>query len=162
MPQASPTPSSSRDRFPNQDQGSVSEVTAALHVPSESNNLSLISKTKDLSDDVKTVKRKLSNISQEVVSKRKRVPSEDGVHNHESAYSLQPSSPLNKDLSHMLSQTSVQEPISCAVEMHDVSAKSGSGTSVSNKGPSSSGNQRLMEKDFASQRSLKSSANFNP
>ncbi|KAF8808330.1 hypothetical protein BYT27DRAFT_7137453 [Phlegmacium glaucopus] len=158
MPQVSIAPPSSRDRALNH--GQASEVTTALHVPSESNNLSLVSKTtsKDLSGDVRTIKRKQSDISpEEVLSKRKRVPSQNSVQNHPRAISPQHTRPLNKDLGHMLSQTpagNVQEPIS-----FDALVKSCSGP-MSNEAPSSSGDQRLM--DFTSQRSPESPTYFKP
>lgn len=148
MPQALIT-SSSQDRAPKHDQA-VSEVIMALHVPSESNNLSLASKTgKDLSSNATTFKRKQSEVSQEaVMSKRKRRHSQDSV---QRVPSPQHTSPLNKELSHVLSHTpagNVQQP-----NLYDASGlqvKSGSGTSVMSSEASSSGNQHLMGKDFTS------------
>lgn len=168
MPQALLAPESSRNRAPKQDQ--VSEVTTALHVPSKSNNLSLISKitSKDPSSDVKAIKRKQSDISQqeEIVSKRKRVRSPDSVQNHQRSPSPQQTELLNKDLNHMLSYTSahnVPKPVSFSVDMYDASgsqAKSGSQRSVSNKPSSSSDDQCLMEKDSTSPKSPESLMDF--
>jgi len=124
--------------------------------------------SKDLSGDVRTIKRKQSDISQEeVVSKRKRVPSQNSVLNHQRAPSPQPTRPLNKDLSHMLSQTPahhVQKSTSFAEIYNALGSQlsSGPGTSASNEAPSSLENQSLAEKDFVSQRSREPSTNFNP
>lgn len=136
MPQALVT-SISQDRVPEHDEASVSEVITALHIPSESNNLSLASKsTKDLSgDDATTIKRKQSQ--DEVVSKRKRLGSQN---NYQRPLLSQHTKPFNKELNHMLSPAgNVQRPIAFAAEV-----KSG----MSKEVPSGSGNQRLMEKDF--------------
>jgi hypothetical protein len=137
-----------------------------LHVLSESNNLSLLSKTttKDLSGDATTVKRKQSDISQEEgVSKRKRFRGQDNVQDHQGA----PSSPSDKELSHVMSSRTptsnvLEQPISFAIEMHDTSGpqvKLGhEANDEANEVPSSSENQR-MEKDSISP---ESSMNFNP
>lgn len=163
MPPALLTPESSRDGAPKSDQASVSEVTIALHVPSESNDLSLVSKaiSEDLSGDVRAIKRKQSDISQgEAVSKRTRVHSQDSVQNNQCAPS--PQHTLNKDLSHMLSHTpacDVQEPI---FEMYDTlgpQVTSESGTFAPNEGPSSSENQCLVEKDLTSDETPESLTN---
>jgi hypothetical protein len=109
-PQPLVTLASSRDR---RDQASVSEVIA-LHVPSESDILSLLLKItiEGLSGDATTIKHKQSDLSQEEGVRQKRLHSQNSVQNH------QPPShqPLNKELS---PAGNVQEPILSAVEMYD-------------------------------------------
>jgi hypothetical protein len=163
MPQDLVT-SISQDRVPEHDQASVSEVITALHIPGESNNLSLVSKTtKDLSgDDATTIKRKQSDMSQdEVVSKRKRRGSQNNVQNHQRSPSSQHTRPLNKELNHMLSPAgNVQRPIAFAAEVYD-EVKPGSGVTMSNEAPSGSGNPHLMEKDSTPDESPELPTNFN-
>lgn len=148
MPKALVT-ASLRDRALKDDQASVSEVIMALHVPSESNSLSLVLKIifGDLSGDATTIKHKQSDLPQEEVVRRKRLRSQDSDQRPPSPQHTRAISPAGN----------VQEQILSDVEVDDAGpqVKSASGTSLS------SDNQHLVEKDFTSHGSPESSTNFN-